>query len=261
MTATNWLYSIQPDLQGDDNMQRDEEMARACTTDGIPRLRLYSWNPWTLSLGYNQDASKIDTAELARRGYGLVRRPTGGRAVFHAEELTYAVAMPSRGEGVHDTYARISAALKRGLEMLGAEGIEFSRSQPDFREHYTADDSASCFSASALNELTWGGRKLVGSAQRRYGDVLLQHGSLLIGPAHLEIVDLLHSQADSARRALLRDRLAERTVTLDEIFDGSAPPFTAVADAISCGFGETFDVALRSVDTGSDLLLPNETWT
>ena len=68
MTATNWLYSIEPDLPGDGNMQRDEEMARACTTDGIPRLRLYSWQPWTLSLGYNQDASKIDTAELARRG-------------------------------------------------------------------------------------------------------------------------------------------------------------------------------------------------
>jgi lipoate-protein ligase A len=246
--TTHWLYSIEPDLTGEENMRRDEEMARLCAEDGIPRLRFYSWSPWTLSLGYNQDASTIDADELARRGYGLVRRPTGGRAVFHAEELTYGIAMPSSGEGVHETYGRISTAVKRGLELLGAEGIEFSRSQPDFREHYTGDDSASCFSASALNELTWQGRKLVGSAQRRYGDVLLQHGSLLLGEAHLEIIDLLHANADVSRRDLLRRRLAERTATLDEIFSGTAPAFTAVADALSSGFGETFGAELRRVE-------------
>jgi lipoate-protein ligase A len=158
---------------------------------------------------------------------------------------------------VHETYARISSALKRGLEVLGAEGIEFSRSQPDFREHYTGDDSASCFSVSALSELMWHGRKLVGSAQRRYGDVLLQHGSLLMGMAHLDIIDLLYPGADAARRQLLRQRLAERTVTLDEIFGGTSPTFMAVADALSSGFRELFDVELRYVEEHSELFLPN----
>jgi lipoate-protein ligase A len=242
-----WLYNIEPDLSGAENMERDEAMAEACQSDGIPRLRLYSWKPYTLSLGYNQNENQIDSEALRRHGYGLVRRPTGGRAVLHAEELTYAVAMPSDGEGVHETYAKISAALKRGVEMLGAHDVEFSRSQPDFREHYTAEDSASCFSASALNELTWRGRKLVGSAQRRYGDVLLQHGSLLIGEAHLDIIDLFGSPSESARRQALRARLAERTATLGEVL-GEAPAFTAVAEAISCGFRETFGVELRRVE-------------
>src|SRR3954471_22350946 len=98
-------------------MRRDEAMAEACGRDGIPRLRLYSWSPYTLSLGHNQSDEGIDESLLRDRGYGLVRRPTGGRAVFHAEEITYAVAMPSNGAGIHETYAKITGALSRGLEM------------------------------------------------------------------------------------------------------------------------------------------------
>jgi lipoate-protein ligase A len=220
-------------------MRLDEEMALACAADGVPRLRLYTWEPYTLSLGHHQDESRIDHALLGSRGYGLVRRPTGGRAVFHAEEITYAVAMPSGGAGVHETYGRISEAICRGLELAGAAGIEFSRTQPDFREHYTSDDSASCFSASALNELTWRGRKLVGSAQRRYGGVLLQHGSILLGPAHLEIIDLF---GGGAMRDALRERLAARTVTLGEIMGGELPPVDAIAAALREGFAGIFGV-------------------
>lgn len=223
-------------------MRRDEAMALACARDGVPRLRLYSWAPHTLSLGHNQNDT-IGEARLRERGYGLVRRPTGGRAVFHADELTYGVAMPASGAGIHETYARITGALRLGLESLGATGLEFSRSQPDFREHYTMEESASCFSASALNELTWRGRKLIGSAQRRYGSVLLQHGSLLIGDAHLEIIDLLYPDAGEDRRAALRERLASRTATLREILPLPTPSFDAIAAALVEGFAATFAAA------------------
>jgi len=239
-----WSYSIEPDLEGSEHMRRDEAMAQACAIDGIRRLRFYSWRPWTLSLGYHQKDDTIDRDLLQRRGYGLVRRPTGGRAVFHAEEITYAVAMPSGGSGIHETYARINAALHRGLEFLGASGLEFSRTQPDFRQHYAMEESASCFSASALSELTWHGRKLLGSAQRRYGSILLQHGSLLLGPAHLEIIDLLHPHLEESRRADLRRRLAERTATLDETLSGGLPSFDTIARALGRGFAATFDAVL-----------------
>jgi lipoate-protein ligase A len=241
---TQWLYSIEPDLDGDENMRRDEAMAQACERDGVPRLRLYTWSPWTLSLGHNQNDAGIEREVIVAQGIGLVRRPTGGRAVFHAEEITYGVAMPSAGAGIHQTYAKITGALRRGLELLGAGELEFSRSQPDFREHYESEDSASCFSASALNELTWRGRKILGSAQRRYGGVLLQHGSLLLGDAHLRIIDLLHPGASEERRAALRRRLAERTATLHDILHGTVPPLATIAEALGHGFAETFDAEL-----------------
>lgn len=249
--AEIWLYAIDPPLSGEENMRRDEEMARACAEDGIPRLRFYTWNPWTLSLGFNQKNERIDEEELRRRGYDLVRRPTGGRAVFHADEVTYGVAMPGGGKGIHETYALISEALRRGFEILGAEGVEFSRSRPDFREHYQSLDSEGCFSTSALNELAWQGRKFVGSAQRRFGSVLLQHGSILVGHAHLDIVDFMSISPEL--REGMRARLAERTATLSDILPGSVPDYDTISQSLLRGFAETFGVELVPTD---DLLTP-----
>ncbi len=246
-----WLYSIDADLTGTENMRRDEEMALACSEDGVPRLRFYSWNPWTLSLGYNQKEERIDVEALRQRGYDMVRRPTGGRAVFHAEEITYGVAMPTDGRGIHETYALISDALKRGFESIGGTGIEFSRNRPDFREHYQNTDSEGCFSTSALNELNWNGRKLVGSAQRRYGEVLLQHGSILLGDAHLDIVDFMRIAPES--RHAMRERLATRTITLDKILSSPLPPFHEIAEGLLKGFVEVFDFDPVRVETNSHL--------
>jgi len=234
--STELLVSIEPDCEGVDNMCRDVAMAHACIADGRARLRLYSWNPWALSLGYNQPDDNVNRALLDEHGWQLVRRPTGGRAVFHAEEITYAVAMRGNGRGIHQTYADIMDGIRAGLEWLGAGDLEFSRSRPDFRKHYELPESASCFSASALNELTWHDRKLVGSAQRRYDDVLLQHGSILLGDAHLAVVDLLHGGASRERRELLRGRLAERTTTLHNILGGDLPSFGVIAASLARAF-------------------------
>ena len=244
--STLWLSTIDTDLTGEQNMARDRAMAEACRVDGIPRLRFYTWQPWTLSLGYNQNEERIDREAVRRGGYGLVRRPTGGRAVFHAEELTYGVAMPAGDEGIHRTYARISNALRRGFELLGATGIEFSRSTPDFREHYTEVDSEGCFSASALNELTFEGRKLVGSAQRRFGPILLQHGSILLGDAHLDIVDLLAVRPDV--RPAMRERLRRKSATLSEVLDPLPGP-EELARGLGHGFELEFDCELRPVSS------------
>ena len=238
--GNTWLYDIEENLTGEENMRRDGMMAEACSVDSIPRLRFYSWSPWTLSLGFNQKDERIDCEALQTRGYGLVRRPTGGRAVFHAEEITYGVAMPGGDRGIHATYAKISEALNYGFSLLGASGIEFSRTSPDFREHYRDLDSEGCFSASALNELTWNGKKLVGSAQRRYGSTLLQHGSILLGPAHLDIVDFLGIPAE--RRERMRTSLAAKTATLSEILPSPLPPFATIASALLEGFVRVFNI-------------------
>jgi lipoyl(octanoyl) transferase len=238
-----WLYSIEPGCEGETNMARDVEMARLSALDRIPRLRLYSWMPYTLSLGHNQSEEEFDARRVEEHGYAMVRRPTGGRAVLHAEEITYAVAMPSEGEGVQTTYARISEGLKRGLELLGATDLSFTRSQPDFREHYTDEESSGCFSASALSELEWRGRKLAGSAQRRFGDILLQHGSLLTGPAHLDIVSLYAGRSPDSRLRL-KERLAARTASLDQILF-PLPSFEALALALRDGLAAEFGVEME----------------
>lgn len=242
-----WLYYIEQDVPGAQNMQRDQALAQACAADGQPRLRLYSWSPHALSLGHNQPDTHIDFHALQRAGLDVVRRPTGGRAVLHADEITYAVAMPCGGAGptVHQAYRQVNMALARGLELLGAQGLAFARTQPDFRAHYDLDDSMNCFSAAALNELTWRGRKLAGSAQRRYGDVLLQHGSLLLGTGHLGITDLLAGLAPERRQAMRR-ALAARTVTLTEILHGTLPTFGAVAEALAQGFAAVFHAGMRA---------------
>lgn len=237
--AADWLTVIEPDVDGEANMERDIEMARRCAVDGRHRLRLYSWSPWTLSLGHHQTDVTINNDLLGERGWGVVRRPTGGRAVFHAEEITYAVAMRGGGEGIHQTYAAIVAAIRRGLERLGAHDLEFSRSRPDFRSHYEREESASCFSASALNELTWRGKKIVGSAQRRYDGALLQHGSILLDSAHLMAIDILYPDAAPERRNLLKQRLSERTATLREVLGGTLPPFDTIASALAEAFRAT----------------------
>ncbi|MGE3799956.1 MAG: biotin/lipoate A/B protein ligase family protein [Candidatus Kapaibacterium sp.] len=238
--AETWLYGIEENQSGEENMKRDRMMAEACAADGIPRLRFYSWSPWTLSLGYNQKDERIDREALTAHGYELVRRPTGGRAVFHAEEITYGVAMLAGDRGVHETYAMISKGLNDGFGLLGATDIEFSRSSPDFREHYRDLDSDGCFSASALNELTWQGRKVVGSAQRRYGSVLLQHGSILLGPAHLDIVEFLGIPEE--RRQRMRTSLQEKTATLSDILSSPLPSFQEIAEALLKGFAQVFDI-------------------
>jgi lipoate-protein ligase A len=244
-----WLFSVEPELSGSENMLRDEAMAHASGVDGIPRIRLYSWRPYTLSLGHHQPDAQIARTELAGRGIDLVRRPTGGRAVLHAEEITYAVTMAAEGASVHETYAKINEGLRRALEDLGATDIDFTRHQPDFRAHYGGpEDSTSCFSTSALSELMWQGRKLVGSAQRRYGDILLQHGSLLLGDAHLDIIDLLSSTVTPERRAALRQRLAARTATLADILPSGLPPFETIAEALAHGIAGTFDGLAVRVD-------------
>src|ERR1035437_4526850 len=118
---TAFHINIDGPSTGAENMRRDaamvEEVSR--TPNGI--VRLYSWQPYAVSLGYNQDASAIDSARCADLGIDIVRRPTGGRAVLHAEEITYAIATPLNGFTAQEWYARIHHAIARGLASIGLD--------------------------------------------------------------------------------------------------------------------------------------------
>ncbi len=213
--------TVEPGLRGEENMRRDEENARCLVDDPSNNgvfVRLYGWNPWCLSLGANQKEMDIDVSKLQGKGYELVRRATGGRAVFHANELTYSIVMRlQQGLQVQHVYRRSHELLRDALLRIGAEGIEFSKSTPNFAQRYrTAGDSVSCFTSAARSEIMWKERKVVGSAQRVWGNVLLQHGSILLGRGHEELSDfvLLH---DEEARQRLRESIERQSVSIEQI--------------------------------------------
>ncbi len=216
-----WRFVDSGKLDGASNMALDVGMAEALAAgQGAPTLRLYGWDPWAISLGYNQREEEIDAARCRESGIGVVRRPTGGRAILHAEELTYCVVMPAGRRSILDVYNDISGALVRGLGLFGVDAT-LQRSQPNFPEHYRSPSAIPCFTASARYEIEWDGRKLVGSAQRRVAgttNVVLQHGSILCGPAHKRLPEFI--RADENVRELLRAELNMKTVDLSEATGG-----------------------------------------
>ena len=156
---------------------------------GQATLRLYGWEPGCLSFGRNQTArGRYDGRRAAERGIDVVRRPTGGRSVFHHRELTYSVTAPAEAwGGLRDAYLRINRALAAGLRALGAPArvVEGRGSGPIPRPTVRA-----CFRDPLPGEVIADGRKLIGSAQWRDGGALLQHGSLLLHNDQSTVEDL-----------------------------------------------------------------------
>jgi lipoate-protein ligase A len=173
----SWSARIDGALPGALNMARDHALAMSLPP-GSAALRLYRWERPTLSLGRNEPArGRYDPAALRERGIDVVRRPTGGRAVLHWRELTYAVAVPARAlGGPREAYRFLHRILAKALASLGVPAeiaADPARSSPV--------DAGPCFQLPAGGEIVAGGRKLVGSAQLRVGEALLQHGSILVG--------------------------------------------------------------------------------
>lgn len=178
--STHWRLLLDGAGSGPWNMGVDEVLLESAVARGTGALRLYRWDgPW-LSLGYGQSLAPLRRAACAEAGVGVVRRVTGGRAVLHGGDLTYAIAAPDRmlPDGLVATYQLIAQALADALRALGVEATRAprpptpSRGAPDF----------DCFAAPAGDELCARGHKLVGSAQRRTRGAVLQHGSIRVHP-------------------------------------------------------------------------------
>ena len=158
------------------NMAIDQALLERAKHQGESWLRLYQWAPHCLSFGRHEPATRrYDRRRIMELGLDTVRRPSGGRAVWHADELTYAVAVPSARFGsLPAAYAEIHGMLADALRGLGAT----ASLAPPVRT--PALDTGPCFSQPAGGEIMIGGRKVVGSAQLREGGALLQHGSILL---------------------------------------------------------------------------------
>lgn len=237
---------IEPGLcAGETNMRRDVRLAESPELgDGIPVLTLYGWNPPAISLGYHQDISAIDEQAARRAGIDIVRRPTGGRAILHWNEVTYSVVTRIEPASAPTWYRHIGEAIVNGLRTLGIVA-ELERASPNLSEHYATIGGVVCFSSTARNEIKAEGKKLVGSAQRQFHrpdgtTILLQHGSILIGDEHKRIVELLNGRSAS-QRTLLKAQLNTMTISIDNIIHGKAT-YTDVANAVRKGFETYFEI-------------------
>jgi len=209
-------------------MALDQALLEEADASGAAFLRLYRWNPPCLSFGRNEPAlARYDRDLIAARGLAVVRRPTGGRAVWHEHEVTYAVAAPIAAFGsLPESYCDIHARLARALGTLGLDA-RLAPTGPS-----APLGAGACFAASAGGEVLVGGRKVVGSAQVRRGTAFLQHGSILLDGSQ-DLVRAVSRQPTAVSETTLAKELG-RPVTFDE-----------VADAIVAAWDESFEAAIR----------------
>lgn len=241
-TTEHWRLIVDPACDGATNMAVDEAILESVGRgDSPPTLRLYRWEPACLSLGYAQLAADVDTARLMAKGWHIVRRMTGGRAILHTDELTYSVALPLDHPLVKGTipesYRRISTALMAGLQAIGLEAYADKR----IKTHAAAVGPV-CFEVPSDYEITVLGKKLVGSAQVRKHNGALQHGSLpLVGDVS-RICEVLVFEDDAARQ-IGRERVLERATTFTGAL-GHEVEWETAAEAVIKAFASTFSVKL-----------------
>lgn len=237
-----WRLIHTTPADGATNMAIDEAILTAVAAGDLPpTLRFYAWDPPCLSLGVAQFHSEADRARLDALGWGLVRRPTGGKAILHTDELTYSVTTPKASPlvagGVIESYRRFSQGLAEGLQALGLR-IRADQADPDA----TKQAGPVCFEVPSHYEITAGGRKLVGSAQVRKRGGVLQHGTLPLTGDLSRICEGLAFE-DEAARAAAKPRVLARAITLEDAL-GRAVGWKEAAEALAAGFASALGVEL-----------------
>jgi lipoyl(octanoyl) transferase len=237
----NWHFINTGLNRGKFNMDFDLNLLNECNNE-TAYLRLYRWNPYAISLGANQNFSSINLSAIAKENIELVYRPTGGRAVLHSEELTYSVVLPLREDSsAREIYKNINSALLKGLNYfdnrfssaaLESEGTHL----PSF---YKTGISEVCFAAPAKSEVKLAGKKIIGSAQRKIENKILQHGSILCGEFHKRIIDFLRITPEE--KSILLKELDEKTIDIKSI-TGEEVNYDQLSLCILKGFEDQFAV-------------------
>jgi lipoate-protein ligase A len=256
--TASWRLLHTPPADGAWNMAVDEAVLGAVGHGHeLPTLRLYAWQPPCLSLGYAQPAADVDHAALAALGWDLVRRPTGGRAILHADELTYAVIAP-HGEsrlagGVLESYRVLAQVLLHSLRLLGipAQALEKAAAVETGDEANSTHPGEArppqnpvCFDVPSHYEITASGKKLVGSAQARRKEGVLQHGSLPLYGNLARITQVLSFPHEQARRQAAAELLAH-AATAESVLDGQPPTWEQAAAAFTQAFSECLNLDLQ----------------
>jgi lipoate-protein ligase A len=227
------------------NMALDEALLMMHEAETAPpTLRVYGWCPPTLSLGYAQNVQhEVDLAACHAQGVAVIRRPTGGRAVLHDQEVTYSVVMPvvltDGPPTITEHYRRIGVALLAALQTLG---LPVQLARPQIRAVPTRiPASPACFAALSRYELSVAGKKIVGSAQKRAQRALLQHGSIPLWMDRQRLFQCL--QVSPEHRVALVQAAYTTMGAVNEIAAQPVAP-AALHAALRQGFSVAFGVEL-----------------
>ncbi len=248
LPEANWRLLTTPPARGAWNMAVDEAILESVRAgDQLPTLRLYAWSPPALSVGYAQPWEDVDPEALKTHGWEVVRRPTGGRAILHTDEITYSVVGPQEEPrlvgGVLESYRRLAQALLDALHRLDlpAESQLISASQ-----NTTGEIDPVCFDVPSNYEITVHGKKLIGSAQSRKQGAVLQHGTLPLHGDLTRITQVLY-YPDEARRRQAANRLLDRATTVKDVL-GITISWEKAAAAFETAFSETLNLSFTQED-------------
>jgi lipoyl(octanoyl) transferase len=246
-SRAQWRFLDSGPADGFTNMAIDEALLKVLAAErGVPTLRFYSWSPPALSLGYGQlTVGKIDLRRCMSLGIDVVRRSTGGGAVLHDHEVTYSVVLraddPRLAPGLLASYLMISHALVRGLSYLGisAELVPIRRGAL----LSSGRTSPACFATLSSYEVAVAGRKLIGSAQRRVQDLIMQHGSIPLS----HDLDKMRAVFDSTLldgQSTPNELVYQDRMTSLQEAGGRAYDYAEVVAALSRGIAESWQVDL-----------------
>lgn len=234
------------------NMAMDEALLNFVSRGEIdPVIRFYTWDPATLSIGYFQRLQKeIDIEKVKEKGYGLVRRQTGGRGVLHDKELTYSVIVPESHpempKTVTEAYRVISQGLLEGFKELGFETYFAVPRSKEEREKLKQPRSSVCFDAPSWYELVVEGRKIAGSAQTRQKGVILQHGSILKDIDVDDLFDMFIFKNERLKEKM-KNAFTDKAVAINDISDTNVT-LEQMEKAFEKGFQKGLNVNFKPLE-------------
>ena len=255
MSVERWRFINSDARPGAFNMAIDRFLAN----QGQPCLRVYGWHPPAISLGFHQPIEQVDLVKCHQDNIDVVLRPTGGRAVLHAQELTYAVVLPQSSSfydrSVLPVYETISKAIITSLQRLDLP-IQWEPAQKTPKNLSKGALASVCYASTVQYEIGYQGKKLVGSAQRRIGGAVLQHGSILIGEKHLDLPFYLKRGDDNWKKTI-QDYMRKHTICLDQISNATVSP-AQLARALRQGFAECLKIEFYDQQLSPEELLHAE---
>lgn len=252
--ATWRLITQEQGTDGIWNMAVDEALLYYIAEGiSLPTLRLYSWDRPTVSLGIAQPASDLNLDRITQKGWGLVRRPTGGRAILHTDEITYSVTASQQNPlltgNLLESYHQISAALLAALNILGVDA-NGEREYPD--DQSTKSPNPICFNTPSNYEITTDGKKLIGSAQaRKYGGIL-QHGAIPLSGNITRLTDVLTFENEFEKEKAVSSLVSRACTLADRL--GYPPLWPEVATALQKGFETAFEINFTSLPLSAEEL-------
>lgn len=237
----HWRLIIHPPYSGAWNMAVDEAILESVAQKlHPPTLRLYDWHPYSLSLGLAQPFSDVDTLSLAEKGWDIVRRPTGGRAILHADEITYSICAPDDdahvSRSVLESYRILSTGLLKALQAFNIQ----ADSKPKPPQDRQKNVNPVCFQSPSDYEITFQGKKLIGSAQARRLHGVLQHGAIPLFGDITRIITVLNYPTENAR-VEAKIQLQQYATNMVELL-GRKLAWQEAADALILGFQDALDI-------------------